>query len=223
LNKKYNTPYEVRSGRNFIPMCGRHGRGGCHDLFDSHKFCLLPTLDDNVFSVFKLHPDADQLVDTVVLPYGPYRRGLAARAILAFAKFQSDNKRVSPDTVFQLDFSDTSSNRKMDTLSEAALEKRKARREKRKARHAGETKVDVPARTNVTAKKSATETQSQPVKGSNSTNVESIDSDGNQAPTGEATRTDPSLTPASNQPVVNKKCRYGADCPNLAKCAFQHP
>jgi len=189
------------------------------DLFDSHKFCLLPTLDDNVFSVFKLHPDADQLVDIVVLPYGPYRRGLAARAILAFAKFQSDDKRVSPDMFFQFDFSDTSSNRKVDTLSEAALEKRKARREKRKARH--ETKVDVPARTSGTAEKSA--------KGSNNTNnVKSIGSDGNnsQAPMvpapGEAQKTDPSPN-AANRPVVNKKCRYGADCPNLAKCSFQHP
>lgn len=112
LNRNYSTKYDVRSGRNFIPMCGTHGsKNTCHDLFDSDKFILLPTLTDSVYDVVKLHEDADKLVSQVTLPYMPYKRGLAVRARIAFSKYMSDRSRVSPDFVFQIDFSESSSSR----------------------------------------------------------------------------------------------------------------
>jgi hypothetical protein len=114
LNANYTALYDVKSHRNFIPMCGSLGeKGTCHDLFDNRKFFVVPTLlvDGNHFTVKSAHPDADALNDTTFeLSYSPYRRGLAALAKFAFKKHMHQ-KRIGLEHEVLVDFSESSSNR----------------------------------------------------------------------------------------------------------------
>ena len=65
------------------------------------------------FQIFSVHLDADALNGRhFTFTSKPYRRGLSARAKVAFKKYLHDEKRVTPDLGDRprVVFSDTSSN-----------------------------------------------------------------------------------------------------------------
>ena len=115
LNDNYKELYDLHSNRNFLPLCGTVGSRfgevwGCHHLFDNYAFMLLPTLVQREFEVKSLRPGADHLEGTVVLPYIPYRRGLAVRAKVALTRgWWRVRAEDVDDLTAALEFEDTSS------------------------------------------------------------------------------------------------------------------
>jgi hypothetical protein len=82
----YSTPLDVRSARNFLPLCGTEGNSGtCHDEFDKFRITLLYNPLRVVYTIYCLDlvnsPKADlHLRDIAVDPnFPPYRRLLAWR------------------------------------------------------------------------------------------------------------------------------------------------
>lgn len=115
----YSTPLDVKSARNFLPLCGTEGiYGTCHDEFDKFRITLLYNPLRGVYTIFCLDlansPKADlHLTDINVDPdFPPYRRLLAWRtrkcllehgskmvdkgdALFSMAKFSDGSRSVS--------------------------------------------------------------------------------------------------------------------------------
>jgi hypothetical protein len=82
----YSTPLDVKSARNFLPLCGTEGLyRGCHDEFDKFRLTLLYNPLGRVYTIYCLDlvnsPKADlHLKEINVDPnFPPYRRLLAWR------------------------------------------------------------------------------------------------------------------------------------------------
>jgi hypothetical protein len=86
FNKGYETPLDVKSARNFLPLCGTLGlQGTCHDEFDRYRITLLYNPFDDVYTIFCLDlnnsPKAGLHNQNIVVDpnFPPYRRLLAWR------------------------------------------------------------------------------------------------------------------------------------------------
>jgi hypothetical protein len=86
FNKGYETPLDVKSARNFLPLCGTLGlQGTCHDEFDRYRITLLYNPFDEVYTIFCLDlnnsPKAGLHNQNIVVDpnFPPYRRLLAWR------------------------------------------------------------------------------------------------------------------------------------------------
>jgi hypothetical protein len=84
---KYRDDLDVKSPRNFIPLCGTYGQNGtCHNEFDCYKMSLLfhPfTSEYRIFCLdakFQKYNDLNDKVVAVSSTFPPYRRLLAWRA-----------------------------------------------------------------------------------------------------------------------------------------------
>jgi hypothetical protein len=117
----YSTPLDVKSARNFLPLCGTEGiYGTCHDEFDKFRITLLYNPLRGVYTIFcldlKNSPKAHlHLTDiNVDANFPPYRRLLAWRtrkcllehgskmvdkrdALFSMAKFSDGSRSVSSD------------------------------------------------------------------------------------------------------------------------------
>lgn len=117
----YSTPLDVKSARNFLPLCGTEGSyGTCHDEFDKFRITLLYNPLRQAYTIYCLDlvnsPKAAlHLTDINVDPnFPPYRRLLAWRtrkcllehgskmadkgdALFAMAKFSDGSRSVSSD------------------------------------------------------------------------------------------------------------------------------
>lgn len=118
----YESPLDVKSARNFLPLCGTLGSyGTCHDEFDKYRITLLYRPLTQVYTIFCLDlansPKADlHNRDITVDPnFPPYRRLLAWRtrkcileysskmpdkgsALFELAKFSDGSKSVASDS-----------------------------------------------------------------------------------------------------------------------------
>jgi hypothetical protein len=86
FNDGYSTPLDVKSPRNFLPLCGTEGKHGtCHDEFDKFRLTLLYNPFRQAYTLYCLDlvnsPKASlHLKDINVDPnFPPYRRLLAWR------------------------------------------------------------------------------------------------------------------------------------------------
>lgn len=118
----YKDNLDVKSPRNFIPLCGTLGeKETCHDQFDTYKMSLLYDPFNMEYKIFCLDPtfsNYSKLNNKVVevnQNYPPYRRLLAWRArkcvnehsylmsdrgqsLLAAAKFSDISRSVNNET-----------------------------------------------------------------------------------------------------------------------------
>ena len=115
----YKTPLDVKSPRNFLPLCGTEGRyGTCHDEFDKFRITLLYNPFDQSYCIYCLDvansPKAHLHGRTISVDpmFPPYRRLLAWRtrkcllehgskladrgeALFSLAKFSDQSKSVA--------------------------------------------------------------------------------------------------------------------------------
>lgn len=121
FNVGYSSPLDVKSSRNFLPLCGTLGAyGTCHDEFDKFRITLLYSPFDSKYQIFCLDlvnsPKSHLHLQFINVDpsFPPYRRILAWRArkclleyggkmadkgelLFQRAKFSDQSKSVASD------------------------------------------------------------------------------------------------------------------------------
>lgn len=97
FSKGYVAELDVKSPRNFIPLCGTLGSyGTCHDEFDKFRLTLLYRPFASTYTIYCLDMDESSkkslhLKDIVVDPnFPPYRRLLAWRTRKSLLEYGSE-------------------------------------------------------------------------------------------------------------------------------------
>jgi hypothetical protein len=111
----YKAPLDVKSPRNFLPLCGTEGRSGtCHDEFDKFRITLLYNPFDQSYSIYCLDLDNSPkayLHGTIIEvdpEFPPYRRLLAWRTRKCLLEHGSKLKDKREALFLMTKFSDQS-------------------------------------------------------------------------------------------------------------------
>jgi hypothetical protein len=112
---KYKSAVDVKSVRNFLPLCGTDGvSDSCHNQFDKYLVTLLYDPTNTSYTVFSLNKAWEKHsqvhLKSVQLPSQPYRRLLAWRTRYCFMINASalDDGFDVPAFVDMIDFSEKS-------------------------------------------------------------------------------------------------------------------